>query len=109
MDKNLNQDPEENMIEEDSLVILKDEDGNDVRFEFLDFIEYENENYVVLLPADEVDGDEADEVVILKEDKDAEEDDEESYISVDDEEVLNKVFEIFKEKFKDDYNFIEDQ
>lgn len=108
MDKNLNQDPEENMIEEDSLVILKDEDGNDVRFEFLDFIEYENENYVVLLPADEVDGDEADEVVILKEDKDAEEDDEESYISVDDEEVLNKVFEIFKEKFKDDYNFIED-
>ena len=99
MDKNLNQDPEENMIEEDSLVILKDEDGNDVRFEFLDFIEYENENYVVLLPADEVDGDEADEVVILKEDKDAEEDDEE---------VLNKVFEIFKEKFKDDYNFIED-
>ena len=34
-------------------------------------------------------------------------DEEESYVSVDDEEVLNKVFEIFKEKFKDDFNFVD--
>ena len=29
-------------------------------------------------------------------------------ITVDDEETLNKVFEIFKEKFKDEFNFLED-
>ena len=32
---------------------------------------------------------------------------EESYIGVEDEEILNKVFEIFKEKFKDDFDFVD--
>ena len=49
------------------------------------------------------------EVVILKvEDNDDEESEEESYVSVEDEETLNKVFEIFKEKFKDDFDFIDE-
>lgn len=43
------------------------------------------------------------EVVILKVESTSE--DEESYVSVEDEEVLNNVFEIFKEKFKDEFNF----
>ena len=55
----------------------------------------------------EEDSEEEGEVVILKvEDTDSE--DEESYVSVDDEDVLNKVFEIFKEKFKDEFNFEEE-
>ena len=33
--------------------------------------------------------------------------DEESYTSVEDEEILNKVFEIFKDKFKDEFNFVD--
>ena len=46
---------EENYLEEDSnIVTLTDEDGEEVNFEFLDLIEYEGENYVILLPADEV-------------------------------------------------------
>lgn len=90
----------------DNIVVLNDEDGNEVEFEFLDLIEYEGEEYVVLLPNDEED-DDAGEVLILKlEDTDSE--DEESYVSVEDEEVLNKVFEIFKEKFKDEFNFVEE-
>ena len=32
---------------------------------------------------------------------------EESYVSVEDEDVLNKVFEIFKERFKDDFDFVD--
>ena len=36
-----------------------------------------------------------------------EESEEESYVSVEDEETLNKVFEIFKEKFKDDFDFVD--
>ena len=93
-----------------NIVTLKDETGNDVNFEFLDLIEYEGENYVILLPADEVESEESDEVVILKEDKNAVdvEEGQESYVSVDDEDVLNKVFDIFKEKFKDEFNFVED-
>lgn len=91
--------------EMDNIVVLNDEDGNEVEFEFLDLIEYEGEEYVVLLPTDEED--ETGEVLILKL-EDTESEDEESYVSVEDEEVLNKVFEIFKEKFKDEFNFVED-
>ena len=89
----------------DNIIVLNDENGEEIEFEFLDLIEYEGEEYVVLLPNDEED--EAGEVVILKlEDTDSE--DEESYVSVDDEDVLKNVFEIFKDKFKDEFNFIDE-
>ena len=93
-----------NNEELDNIIVLNDEDGNEAEFEFLDLIEFEGEEYVVLLPVEE--SEEAGEVVILKL-EDTESEDEESYVSVDDEEVLSKVFEIFKEKFKDDFNFVD--
>ncbi len=87
----------------DNIITLNDEEGNEVEFEFLDLIEFEGEEYVVLLPVEETD--DAGEVVILQvEDIDTEE---ESYTSVEDEDILNKVFEIFKEKFKDEFNFVD--
>ena len=90
----------------DNIIVLNDENGEEIEFEFLDLIEYEGDEYVVLLPNDE-DEEDAREVVILKlEDSDSE--DEESYVSVDDEDVLKAVFEIFKEKFKDEFNFIDE-
>ena len=91
----------------DNVVILNDEDGNEVRFEFLDLVELEDEEYVVLLPIAEEGEEEEGEVVILKVEDTDEESDEESYVSVDDEDTLNKVFEIFKEKFKDDFDFVD--
>lgn len=85
-------------------IILNDEAGNEVEFEVLDLIEYQGEEFVALLPCDEAD--EAGEVVILKlEDTDDEEN--ESYASIDDESVLNAVFDIFKDKFKDEFNFVD--
>ena len=92
----------------DNIVILNDEDGYEVKFEFLDLVELDNEEYVVLLPVSEEGEEEEGEVVILKvEDTDDENSEEESYVSIDDEETLNKVFEIFKEKFKDDFDFVD--
>ena len=91
----------------DNVVILNDEDGNEVRFEFLDLVELEDEEYVVLLPIAEEGEEEEGEVVILKVEDVDEESDEESYVSVDDEDTLNRVFEIFKEKFKDDFDFVD--
>ena len=92
----------------DNIVILNDEDGNEVKFEFLDLIELDDEEYVVLLPVTEEGEEEEGEVVILKvEDNDDENSDEESYVSIEDEEILNKVFEIFKERFKDDFDFVD--
>ena len=92
----------------DNIVILNDEDGNEVKFEFLDLVELDDEEYVVLLPVIVEGEEEEGEVVILKvEDNDDEDSDEESYVSIEDEEILNKVFEIFKEKFKDDFDFVD--
>ena len=106
MSEDVNNVPNEQEGEElDNIIVLNDENGDEIEFEFLDLIEYEGEEYVVLLPNDEED--DAGEVVILKlEDTDSE--DEESYVSVEDEEVLKNVFEIFKEKFKDEFNFIDE-
>lgn len=99
----------ENINEEelDNIVILNDEDGNEVKFEFLDLVDYENEQYVVLLPMIEDDEEEDGEVVILKVEDTDDDSDEESYVSVEDEDVLMKVFEIFKEKFKDEFDFVD--
>ncbi len=99
---------DENNEELDNIVILNDEEGNEVKFEFLDLIELDDEEYVVLLPVTEEGEEEEGEVVILKvEDNDDEDSDEESYVSIEDEDTLNKVFEIFKEKFKDDFDFVD--
>lgn len=92
---------------DDNIIILNDEEGKETRFEFLDLIELDNEEYVVLLPADEEESDEPGEVVILKVEDSDDDSDEESYVSVDDEEVLNKVFEMFKDKFKDEFDFVD--
>ena len=93
----------------DNIVVLNDEDGNEVKFEFLDLVELDEEEYVVLLPVTEEGEEEEGEVVILKvEDTDDEDSEEESYVSVEDEEILNKVFEMFKEKFKDDFDFVDE-
>ena len=91
----------------DNIIVLNDEDGEEVQFEFLDLVEYDQEEYVILLPVSEEGEEDLGEVVILKV-EDTESEDEDSYVSVDDEEVLNAVFEIFKEKFKDEFNFVDE-
>ena len=66
-------------MENDNIIVLNDDDGNEVEFEFLDLIPYRGKEYVVLLPV----SDEADEVVILQ--LEEADDETESYISVDNE------------------------
>ncbi len=91
----------------DNIVQLYDEEGNEVNFEFLDLVELDDEQYVVLLPITEEGEEEEGEVVILKLEDSEEDEEKESYVSIEDEEILNKVFEIFKEKFKDDFDFVD--
>lgn len=98
---------DENMEELDNIITLNNENGEEVNFEFLDLVELDNEEYVVLLPISEEENDEG-EVVILKLEDTDEDAEEESYVSVDDEEVLMKVFNIFKDIFKDEFNFVDE-
>ena len=92
----------------DNIIILNDENGNEVKFEFLDLVELDNEEYVVLLPYSAEGEEDEGEVVILKVEDTDEDSEEESYVSVEDEDILNKVFEIFKDKFKDEFNFVDE-
>ena len=84
-------------------IILTGEDGQEVAFDFLDLIEYQDQEYLLVLPADE---EYADEVVILRMEPGESEDDV-SYIGVEDEDVLNAVYAIFKERAKDEFEFLD--
>ena len=94
--------------EMDNIIILNDEEGKETKFEFLDLVELDDEEYVVLLPVAEEGEEEDGEVVILKVEDIDEDSDEESYVGVENEEILNKVFQIFKEKYKDEFNFVDE-
>ncbi len=85
--------------EEESTLVLTDENGVDQEFEYLDCIEYEGKEYLVLIPAEE----DANEIVILEIQPVDEEN--ENYLAVEDEEVLNAVYGIFKERFADVLTF----
>ncbi len=87
----------------DNIVTLIDEEGREEKFELLDVIVYRGEMYIVLLPVtDSVDADEV--VILMVNSADGEQ---ESYVSVEDDDTLEAVFEIFKEKFKNEFNFVD--
>lgn len=86
-----------------NVITLTDSDGSDVDFEVLDIVPYKKHEYVVMLPVD--DESDSPEAVIL-ELLEAEEDNEEDMLQgVDDEEILNAVFNLFMEKNADDFQF----
>ena len=86
-----------------NIISLKDAEGNDVNFEFLDLIEYEGGEYVVLMEIDASEENQ-DSVVILRVEP-TENEDEEAYVGVDDEEILDAVFNIFRDKFQSVFQF----
>ena len=89
--------PEE---EEEGVLLLTDENGEETAFEYLDCIEYEGKEYLVLMPMTEED---EGEVVILEVEPVDEE--MENYLAVEDEDLLATIFGIFKEKFQDVLEF----
>ena len=91
----------ENLIpeEEVSILTLTDENGADVDFEYLDCIEYQDKEYLVLMPLEE----ESNEIVILEVEPVDEEN--ENYLAVSDEAVLDAVYGIFKERYADVLTF----
>ena len=89
---------------EKTVVVLTDDDGNDLELEYLDRISYNGSEYAVMIPPEtDDDSDEAADVVILR--VEPNDDDTESYIAVEDENILKEVFEVFKERFKDYFDF----
>ena len=85
--------------EEMSILSLTDENGVEQNFEYLDVIEYEGKEYLFLQPVE----DEEDGIVILEIEPVDEEN--ENYLAIEDMELLEKLYEMFKEKFADYFIF----
>lgn len=85
--------------EEDSIVTFVDENGEEITFEFLDSIDYEGKEYLCLLPTEEGNN----EVVILEVEPIDEEN--ENYLAVEDEKILDAVYAVFKDHYKDILTF----
>ena len=78
-----------------NILTLTDENGEEVNFEYLDSVELDGKEYLVLMPEEE----DSNEIVILEVEPVDEEN--ENYLSVSDEKVLEAVYAIFKDRFKD--------
>lgn len=74
--------------DKDEYIALIDDSGNEIHFEVIDKFNFNNNDYIVLLPFDDSD----DEVIILEADYSQEEP---QYFNIDSDEVLNSVFEEF--------------
>ena len=96
-DKPMN--PEMNNEEFDGTILLSDDNGNEAAYDIADYIEMDGNEYVVLIPQDEDD----DEAIILR----VEEEDEETeaFVTEENEEILEKVFEVFQDRFEEEYEF----
>lgn len=84
----------EQNLEETEILTRTDENGVDTDFEYLDCLTYNGKEYLILMPA----GDEDTEIVILEIEPVDEEN--ENYLAVEDEDTLNAVYDLFKEKYK---------
>lgn len=95
-DKNIDEQEEE----QENYITLTDENGEDVSFELIGEVEYNEHMFAVLIPFDEED----DGVVILEivptEDPEFDE-----FVSIDDDKLLNDVFEKFKKEYNGYYDF----
>jgi len=91
--------------ERDDTVILVDENGEEEEFEYIDSIEMDGNEYVILSPLSEIEDDDSDEeeIIILKVERN--EDGEETYVTIEDESELDAVFEEFKLRMEDEFDF----
>lgn len=82
---------ENNNMEMDNIIELFDEDDNPIQFEHIMTVQYEGEDYVLLAPVEPTEDMEEDEVLVLRIEND--ENGEEIYVSIDDDDLVQRVFE----------------
>lgn len=99
---NKNNLPEEEQVE---IIALTDEEGNVENFEVLDEIEFEGSDYVVLYPHSEDENDEGDGYVVILEVIEELDSDEDTYAGIDDQELVDKIYAVFMDRNKDQFNF----
>ena len=82
-----------------SFITIEDDDGNEFELEHLSTLEFEGEEYMVFLPAD-MDEDDPDYGFIILQVEEV--DGEEQFVSVDDEEKLQRIYDHYMETVFDE-------
>lgn len=102
--------------ERDDLIVLIDENGEEVGFDLLDSFELDGNEYVVLLPPDESeeneetdDYDDVEEAEVVMFKIEHTDDGEDVFVTIEDEDELETVFEEFKIRMEDEYEFEDDE
>lgn len=90
-------------MDDDNIIILSDETGKESKYEFVDLIEYDWEQYVFLLPLDSEEEEEDDDAYVLIMRVDGEQ-----YAEVEDPETLDALFQIFKDTHQDEFDFTDE-
>jgi len=99
---NRNNDSHSKDLIENHTMTLTDENGNEETYELLDFIVDNDSEYAVFMPVDDAET----EVLILRVEDSNKDEDQTCYSMIDDE-LAQKIFEIFKERNKDSINFLD--
>lgn len=96
-------DDNKEMYDDNIIVLFDEEENKEMPCEWLDSVEYEGSQYAVVIPCDSEDGT----VLIMEMIPDDETDDEESWLfnGVENKEVLDAVYEIFKKNNADLFDF----
>ncbi|MGN0526789.1 MAG: DUF1292 domain-containing protein [Acutalibacteraceae bacterium] len=89
-------------MDEQDVIVLTDQDGAEVKFELLDVVPYKDKKYVVLFPADDED---VTQVTILE--LDESNPDYDNFIGIEDDSLIEAVFEAFKERVDNELEIIE--
>lgn len=98
MSKNNNNAPEKEEVEFFEFI---DEEGNVEKFEILGFVEFEGNDYVALLPEND---DTQVHILEVVEELDSDYD---TYLGIDDQALVDKVYAKFMEENKDRFNFVD--
>ncbi|MBP3637186.1 MAG: DUF1292 domain-containing protein [Clostridia bacterium] len=83
---------------EDDVILLTDDTGEDIPFEIIDTLELDGSTYALLAPLDEDDDDGVLVFQIIEKDEGIQ------YESVDDEHLMQRVFDVFRSS-DEDYEF----
>ncbi len=104
---------DENECMEKDVISLLDEDGKEHEFEIVDALELEGKQYLALVPLyDESQAEEAledsGELVILQVSEETDEDGEQYLDAIEDEDLYNRVAELFMGRLEDYFDFEEE-
>jgi len=90
-------------MEEQNIITLTGENDEKFDFEIADSFELDGNKYIALIPPEDTESDEDEEVLIMRIES---EDDEETVLTqIEDDEELDRAFEMFKDRCADLFDF----